>query len=63
LKPAELRNRRRQDNNNNLDLSSILVVNTEQLRSNLHRSSTANNQSKTNIKLFDADYLRLTNRR
>jgi hypothetical protein len=63
FKQSELRNRRRHDNNNNLHLSSILIINTDILRTAINRLSTGNLSSKNNPNFFDPTYLRLTSRR
>lgn len=65
LKQSEMRQRRRHDNNNNtLDPSSILIINTDVLRTALNRLSTgANPSSQNNPNLFDPAYLRLNTRR
>lgn len=68
LKQLEGRNRRRQqnplDNNNNtLDPSSVLIIDSDALRSALGRLSSNNLLSKQSQHVFDPKYLRLTNRR
>ena len=67
-KQPEARNRRRHniqydDINNNLDPSSVLIIDTDKLSTVLNHLSTGNLSSKHSQNTFDPACLRLMNRR
>ncbi|CAF1082281.1 unnamed protein product [Rotaria sordida] len=67
FKQPEVRNRRRHHHHhqcdNNLDVSSVLIIDVDALRTALNNLSTSNLSSKHNQNAFDSTYLRLISRR